>query len=151
MKKEIVPLSIAPPSGPGLPAILECESFGGHIHRFDEALELTFATEFTGATLDKLGKEAKADSGFERYFCGSVAIGYSQGFKAGKAAAYVESLAATTRAATVAAASVVKKTFSELVTDQVKAGKSKSESVRFCIANHPREYALARVIGIPSL
>lgn len=43
------------------------------------------------------------------------------------------------------------KLFSELVSDQVKTGKTKADSVRFCIQNFPNEYAKAKNLGISSL
>ena len=153
MKKEIVPLKIIAPSGPGLPAILECESFGGHIHEFDSSLEASFRTEFPSCTMDQLGVKSKCDTGFERYFAGCIAIGFSQGFRAGKTSALVE--AAAIKARTAAAAAVTTnatvKSFSELVADQVKVGKSKADSIKFCINHFPKEYAAARIVGIASL
>ena len=152
MRKEIVPLSITAPARQGEPAVLECGLFGGHIHKFDESLEESFRIEFPSCTVDQLGVKSKCDTGFERYFSASVAIGYSLGLRAGKTSALVESAAAKARATTVAAAvKATAKSFAELVSDQISAGKSKSDSVRFCIVNHPKEYAAARVVGIPSL
>ena len=152
MRKEITPLKITAPSGPGQPAVLQCESFEGHIHRFDSSLETSFRTEFPSCTVDQLGVKSKCDTGFERYFSGCIAIGYAEGLRAGKTSAFVESAAAKARATTVAAAvKATAKSFAELVTDQVKTGKTKADSIKFCIDHFPKEYSAARVTGIAAL
>lgn len=159
MRNAISPLSIAAPARPGEPATLDCSAFQSHLHRFDESLEESFRTEFPGTTLDQLAVEAKCDSGFERFWAGCVAIGFAQGLRAGaqglragKASVFVEAALPAARAATAAVnAKATVKPFSELVSDQVRTGKTKVDAIRFCIQNFPKEYALARVVGIASL
>lgn len=149
MKKQIAPLTITAPARPGEPATLDCSPFQGHIDLFEDSLAQTWLAEFPGVTIEQLGVKAKCDSGFERFFATCVAVGFAAGQRAAHMSALVEAAAVKSRAAT--ATKVVEKTFTELVSDQVKTGKTKSDSVRFCIQNFPKQYAAARVVGIASL
>ena len=83
-----------------------------------------------------LEQKAEAFSGLEKHFV-----------SAGRQTAQALASVAVAPVAVSATPTNAVKGFVELVHDRIASGKTKAESIGFCIKNHPAEYLLARQNG----
>ena len=83
-----------------------------------------------------LEQKAEAFSGLEKHFV-----------TAGRQTAQALASVAVAPVAVSATPTNAVKGFVELVHDRIASGKTKAESIGFCIKNHPAEYLLARQNG----